>query len=222
MHMAAPKSRKIRYVALIVDMVGSRELSEAARARAQKRFGALVQQLNKRYSKQIAARFVITLGDEFQGLLRSTTVIPDIISELENDFSDRTLRVGIGLGQLYTQVPKYAINVDGPALHSARSAVEKAKSSAVLGGVFEGFGTLDVILNGVARLLWFHRFKLTEQQRMFFNLLRKGLSQTQIAESLKISRQLVSKQLMSAGWSAYAECEAAWRGLFTDYAEPML
>jgi hypothetical protein len=146
--MAASRSPKSNCIAVIVDMVASRELSGNARARAQKRFKALVDQLNKKYSKQILARFIITLGDEFQGLLQSSNSIPDIISDLENDFPDRILRVGIGFGQLFTPIPKDAINVDGPALHRARAAVEKAKSHTMLGGVFEGFGNLDVILNG--------------------------------------------------------------------------
>ena len=132
------------------------------------------------------------------------------------------LRVGIGFGQLYTPVPKYAINVDGPALHNARAAVEKAKSQTLFGGVFEGFGSLDVVLNGVARLLWFHRSSLTDQQRTFFNLVLAGSSQVDVAHSLKVSRQQVSKQLASAGWSAYVECEAAWRAIFSTCIEPMI
>jgi hypothetical protein len=165
---------------------------------------------------------VITLGDEFQGLLCSSLPIPDIIWDIEENFPDRTLRLGLGFGILHTPAPKVAINVDGPALYNARAAIEKAKSRMALGGVFLGFDNLDNILNGVGRQLWFHRSKLTEKQRRIFKLLRRPLSQSDVAKKMKISRQAVSKQISSAGLQAYAECEEAWRTILHDYVEPQL
>ena len=219
---SSPELRKEPCIAFIVDMVKSRALPSNERPQVQTRFQDLVNHLNKKYPKQILSRFVITLGDEFQGLLRSAISIPDIISDMEEIFPDRVLRVGVGFGLLYTPVPKQAINVDGPALHNARSAIEKAKDKNLLGGVFEGFGDLDKILNGITRILWFHRSQLTSHQRTFFTMLLAGDSQTEIAHARNISRQAVSKQVMSAGWQPYMECEAAWRLVLQKYVEPMI
>jgi hypothetical protein len=218
-----PNGRKAPCIALIADMVKSRDLPTYERPEVQKRFKALVSILNHKYSKQILARFVITLGDEFQGLLHSSLTIPDIIWDIEENFPDRILRTGIGFGVLHTAVPKVAINVDGPALHNARAAIEKAKDRPALGGVFVGFGSLDSILNGVARILWFHRSGFTEQQRKILTLLRKHtFHQSDVAKEMDISRQAVSKQVLSAGLQAYAECEEAWRTIFGNYVEPMI
>ncbi len=103
-------------LALIGDMVGSRELPRSRRPKIQERFKEFIQYLNKRFAKDILSRFVITLGDEFQGLLSSAAPIPDLMWDIEHRFSDRDLRVGVGFGVLYTPIPKEAINVDGPAL----------------------------------------------------------------------------------------------------------
>ena len=161
---------------------------------------ALVADLNRRFARTLLSRFVITLEDQFQGLLASASPIPDPLWHLEEQFPERELRVGIGFGVLHAPSHKYAINVDGPALHSARTAIETAKWKKLLGGVFNGFGKLDDVLNGLARILWFHRSRLTDQQRKILELLHQGLSQAEIAKQLRVSPQNISKHVASAGW----------------------
>jgi SatD family (SatD) len=220
--MAASKQQRKPCIAIIVDMVKSRDLSGKERPGVQERFQALVKHLNKHYAQHILSEFVITLGDEFQGLMRSGDCVPRIIWDLEDNFPDRALRSGIGFGPLYTPAPKLAINVDGPCLHKARSAIEKAKRDSLLGGVFDGFGALDTILNGLARLLWFHRSSLTEQQRAIFRLLRDGATQLEVANTLQAFPQVVSKQVKAAGWQPYLEGESAWGALFETYVQSMI
>ena len=81
-----PRDRKRleRYIAVIADMVRSRDVPTARRRLLQKRFTELIASLNREYRKAIAARFVITLGDEFQGLLNSAALIPDLVWRLEH------------------------------------------------------------------------------------------------------------------------------------------
>lgn len=210
-----------RYIAVIADMVRSRDLSRVQRRRLQEQFNALIANLNRDYRAAIASRFVITLGDEFQGLLNSAAAIPDLLWQLEQDFAERKLRVGIGLGGLDTPLQKVAINIDGPALHLARSAIEDARKSHSLGGVFRGFGELDNILNGIARVLWFQRSRWTPSQRKIASLLRQGMAQVEIAKKLRITRQVVSKQVLAAGCVQYFAAERAWRMIFQKYVDPI-
>ena len=98
--MKNPTVRTKFCIALIADMVRSRELSRVQRPRVQERFKDFVGYLNRAYSRNILSRFVITLGDEFQGLLSSASPIPDLMWDIEHRFSARNLRVGIGLGVL--------------------------------------------------------------------------------------------------------------------------
>lgn len=209
-------------IALIADMVKSRELTRTQRPAVQQRFKNLVVFLNKKYAKHILARFVITLGDEFQGLLRSATPIPDLLWDIDCRFSDRRLRVGLGFGLLDTPLQKEAVNIDGPALHFARAAIELAAEKRSYGGVFLGFADMDSILNGIARILSFHRSRLTSQQLKIAELLRQGRSQSEVARELQIFQQAVSKQVIAFGWLPYAEAESAWRILFERYVNPNL
>ena len=179
-------------------------------------------QLNRNYRSAIASDFVITLGDEFQGLLRSAAVIPDLFWSLEQDFPERQLRVGIGFGALDTPLQKIAINIDGPALHLARAAVELARKARTLGGVFRGCNDLDDILNGMARILWFHRSRWTRPQRKIASLLRQGMSQTDVAKKLRIKKQVVSRQVLAAGWFQYIAAENAWRMILEKEIDPLL
>jgi len=220
--MANPTVRTKPCIALIADMVRSREIPRIQRPRVQERFKGLVEYLNRTYSRNILSRFVITLGDEFQGLLSSAKAIPDLMWDIDHRFSDRNLRVGMGFGVLHTPIQKDAINVDGPALHMARAAIETAHEKRRYGGVFLGFGELDPVMNGLARILWFHRSRLTKTQFRIAELLRQGKSQSDAAEELNITRQAVSRQVISTGWWPYAEAEDAWRLLLDRYIDPMI
>jgi len=209
-------------LALIGDMVGSRELLPSQRPKIQKRFKEFIEYLNKRYAKDILAKFVITLGDEFQGLLLSATPIPDLMWDIDQRFSGRNLRVGVGFGILHTPIQREAINVDGPALYNARAAIESARRKRSLGGVFVGFGETDEVMNGIAHILSFHRSELTQQQLRIAELMREGRTHLEAAEQLEISRQAVSKQVKSMGWRAYAEAELAWRVFIEKWVNPTL
>lgn len=220
--MPNPRLRAKPCIALIADMVRSREVPRSQRPKVQMRFQEFVAYLNKRYSRSILSRFVITLGDEFQGLLSSAMPIPDLMWDIDQRFFDRHLRVGVGFGVLNTPVQKEAINMDGPALYFARAAIQTAAEKRAFGGVFLGFGELDPVMNGIARILWFHRSTLTRQQLRIVEIMRRGRTQSDAAEELGITRQAISKQVVSTGWSAYTEAESAWRILLERYINPMI
>ncbi len=197
--------------ALIGDMVDSRSIPRGERPRAQQQFQHFVEALNERFKKALLSRFVITLGDEFQGLMADPAEIPEVIWRVEREFPFRTLRLGFGYGTIDTAIPKKAINVDGPALHAARAAIEEAKKKKRLGGVFRGEGIPEAELNGFARIMWFHRLRRTEQQLKVMGLLREGLSQVEVARRLRQSPQAVYDHVKAAGWEAYREAEEGFR-----------
>jgi hypothetical protein len=208
------------YVGVIADMVASRELSPPDRSRVQERFTELIETLNDQYSGKLAAKFVITLGDEFQGLLNDPEVIPQFVWLLEQRFTVRKLRVGFGYGQIHTALREYAINVDGPALHNARFSIEAAKRGSLNGGVFTGFGaTLDPALNGFARALEHQRATWPRRQRQVVERLNTGLKGIEVAEELGITKQAVSRYAALAGWEAYVEAQRGWSVLLRSVGE---
>lgn len=209
-----PSRPKTAYVALIADMVGSRSLSPSRRSRVQKEFSELIETLNQLYREHLRAKFVITIGDEFQGLLRNPGIVPHLVWTLERRFTRRVLRLGFGYGHIYTSIQEYAINVDGPALHAARFSIETAKQRRLQGGVFTGFGpSLDPALNGFARVLYHQRATWPAQQRQVVTRLHDGLKGTDIARDLGVTKQAVSRYASLAGWEAYVEAERGWSAL---------
>lgn len=208
-HEAEPSAAN-RYVAVIGDVVESRTLPAGIRAGLQEDLEEFLVTLNEGFSYAIQSEFVITTGDEFQGLLSDATILPDILWASDAHLERARVRYGIGYGELFTPLQPVAIGMDGPAFHHAREAITSARKQGWRGGVFAGFGEWqDQVLNGLARLLERHSERLTAKQREVAGMVRDGLEQTEIAERLGVTRQAVSDHVRAMGWEAFAEGEQA-------------
>jgi hypothetical protein len=206
------KQLPAEYIAVIGDVIRSRRLTPGARRDIQRRLDTTLQQLNLQYRRALAAKLLITVGDEFQGLFRDGSILPELIRRLEVGLREVDVRLGIGRGAVYTDLKDYAIGMDGPAWHAARVAIEDAKLNRRLGGVFVGFGrSTDVVLNGFARVLHYVRSRLTVKQRHLLEALLETETQAEIAVRTGITKQAVSKQARAAGGDAYREAESAWK-----------
>jgi len=204
------------YIAVIGDMRASKSLSMEKRREAQHRFAEFIDSLNGKalFRKALSSKFVITLGDEFQGILHDAIVLPDLIWEVRQAADLPEFRLGIGYGHLDTEIPAYAINLDGPALHAARQAIDESKNKKLLGGVFSGFGKdLDPIANGIAQLLQFHIARCTAAQRTVIGFIRQGMTGIEIAERLARTPQAVSANKHAAGADAFIAGERALRDI---------
>jgi hypothetical protein len=196
---------------VIGDVVRSRALPGPQRHQLQLGLEQLAAAINQRYRRAIAARFLVTLGDEFQGVLKLAEILPDLIWDIEASLANAEVRIGIGFGTLNPPFKPVALGMDGSAFHAARQAIELARKRKLQGGLFVGFGeTDDLVLNGFARLLRHVREELTKGQRHTLTLLRQGRTQAQIAKELRLSRQAVSKRAKGAGWEAFLEGERGW------------
>ena len=205
-------------VGLIADLVGSRGFRDAARRDLQRNLDGLMGELNAKYSHAVLSKFLVTAGDEFQGLLREPDVVPDVVWDVEYRIADVDVRIGIGRGSLETEWKEFAVGMDGPVWHAARESLEEAKRSKSFGGVFNGFGeNEDDILNGCARMLRRLRESLSDRQRQVLHLMRQDMSQKAIAEKLGISRQAVSRHVGASGWAAYQAGELAWRAVLAGF-----
>lgn len=213
--MQAKLNAHRRCTAVIADIVNSRKLVEGERRDLQSRIGKKLQSYNREFRGHIISKFVLTIGDEFQGLIRAPQIIPDLLWQIESDLHEVSVRVGVGFGTLTTAMRAEAVGMDGPAFHLARSAIGEAKANKQLGGVFRGFGNSDMILNGFARLLWYHRSKWSPAQRQAVSLLRTGLKQTDVSEALDVTQQAISQRARGAGWEPYKAAERGWQESLT-------
>ena len=112
------------YYAIIGDIKESKKIEE--RASAQEKLYKTLKEVNATYKEQIAANFLITLGDEFQGLLHHSTKLLDIIKYIQREMYPIEIRFGIGIGEIYTEIDREAaIGADGPAFYAARNVLQK-------------------------------------------------------------------------------------------------
>lgn len=123
------QNEKIIYIGMIGDVIGSKKISERKRQGVQDNLQNVLNKLNNRFNNHITSKFLITLGDEFQGLLHNPEVIPEIVWLIEKTMLSVKIRIGIGKGTLSTSVKNEALGMDGPVWHHARSAIKKSEKN---------------------------------------------------------------------------------------------
>ena len=111
------------YTAIIGDIKGSKKLNN--RKEVQRKLSKILGEINSKYESDIASTFSITLGDEFQGLLRSPRYTLEIVKYIQTKMYPVIFRIGIGLGDISTDInPGSALGADGPAYYAAREMVD--------------------------------------------------------------------------------------------------
>lgn len=112
------------HYAIIGDIKESKTLSN--RDDVQEKLKRVLDDINRMYSIDIAAKFLITLGDEFQGLLLNSNSIIQIVKYIQRELHPVKIRIGIGIGEISTKINKEAaIGADGPAFYAARNLISK-------------------------------------------------------------------------------------------------
>jgi hypothetical protein len=195
-----------RYIAVIGDVVASR--SAAERSQMQDHIRQALGEVNDRFADQVVAQFLITIGDEFQGLLRAAGGLDRLLALLRSRANPAELRFGLGLGRLATPLRSEAIGMDGPCFHRARAAVERAKARGTM--IEVGMGGENAALDIYSILYSELRRRWTRKQRYVLDLAQTGLEGKEIAKLLEISPSAVSQHLTAAGHEAVSRATGAW------------
>ena len=103
-------------IAVLGDIKNSRNIKN--RGAVQKKLNGVLEEVNERYAEDLSSKFVIKLGDEFQGLLCRGANKLQIIFEIERRMYPVKIRFGIGVGRITTDVIKeMSIGADGPGYY---------------------------------------------------------------------------------------------------------
>ncbi len=200
------------FVAIIADIKDSRYLEE--RKEVQEKLREVLDSLNRKYENDIAAKFLITLGDEFQGLLRGGENVLNIIEEIKMSLYPVRIRFGIGIGSISTDInEEMALGADGPAYYCAREAVEvlkdrEKKKKAVLADIClrtaENDRGKEVLVNTVFELMYVVENGWTKRQReIIWDMLLHQDGQKNTASRLRVSQPTVQKALASGNYYTY-------------------
>jgi hypothetical protein len=172
-------------------------------------------EINKMFSGDILIDFKPTVGDEFQGVLKSPknayAIYVAIKSKLLVDFY-----CGVGIGDIERPLED-EVGMRGTAFYRARSALELCKKSTRNLLIKSSDTTIqtDEILNTVLRFIEVLENSWTERQREVVNYVRAHPNYTyeQVGDHFTISKQAVSQILAAADWATISEGEALLNNL---------
>jgi hypothetical protein len=199
------------YIAVVGDIVGSKKIQD--RKAIQDKLSKVLYEVNEMYYKDIASKFMITLGDEFQGLLTAGTHALEIIEKIERQMYPTNIRFGIGVGRITTDInPDFPLGADGPAYYSARKMInelktaEKKKMEAKADIKIEIENNLDIaeLINTVFSLNTTIKAKWTKRQREIIDAYLNGYgTQSDIAQKIGINQSNVQKALANSNFYTY-------------------
>ena len=200
------------FVAVIGDIKDSRHLEN--RKEVQTHMQTILEQVNEKYEEYIASRFLITLGDEFQGLLYTGENVLHIISEIRMQLYPVHLRFGIGFGQITTDIrAEMALGADGPGYYRAREAIERLKErekknrpvpAELCFKMGEHNRRTEIMLNTIFNLIYVIEKNWTKRQReIIWDMLLYEDGQQNTARRLNISQPTVQKALAAGGYYTY-------------------
>ena len=199
------------YFALIGDIVGSKKLPPDERRKAQERFNSALDAVNREMEGSIAADFLITLGDECQGLLLPEGDAVFAAVTIMHLLRPYKIRVAIGAGDISTPINRTAaIGADGPAFHNCRRMAEqmKMRHGARLRCALEDGGVeenINIVLALCDRLAadWTDKQEQAVYHMLTARLKDERLTQTELAQRLGIGQPTLNAQLAAAGFNEY-------------------
>lgn len=200
------------YIAIIGDIVDSKKI--ANRNEVQSKYKEAIENINKKYNEDIEAKFSISLGDEFQGLLKTGENVINIITDIELALHPVKIRFGIGVGDVNTNINKEStFEVDGSAYHRARKmigSIEDKKNrntesySNILISSSDDKVDIDELLNTILSVSSALKSKWTDRQiEIISAYLENEKNQYQTASALNISQPSVYKSLNKSRYYTY-------------------
>lgn len=205
-------ARAKTYVAVIGDIVNSRQVPD--RARLQTIARRVLARVNRQYRAHVASRFIMTVGDEFQGLLSGTAELDQLLACIRAELNPVEVRFGIGIGNLETKLLPSAIGMDGPCFHRARSALQRAAKEGMPVDVkaasrepaFEIYGWMFDAL----------RDRWTERQRLVMDLVMSGMRGIEVAEKIDVRPSAISQHFEAARGYQVLMATSSWTEALDD------
>lgn len=205
------------YIAVIGDLKQSRQITN--RSDIQVRLKAALNQANHRYRDEIAAGFLITLGDEFQGLLFHGGHLMHILHEIQQSIYPVKLRFGLGIGPITTEIDTtMALGADGPGYYAARKAINTLKENEKKNQVAQSDIWIETdsllseqmrLLNATLALMYAIRETWSESQYKsiwaMFNAQETHKGQKEAAAMLGIAQPTLQRALTRGNYYTYKE-----------------
>ena len=209
---------------LMGDLLGSETALSAEHLHA--RFNAAIADANVRYGDDLLSPLTITLGDEFQGVLRDAPAGLAIMRHLRLGLLAEGIDCRFVLGQVLLRTPpnpERAWNMMGPGFGRARDRLDEKKAVTLYRFSVDPEAAQDTVeetvLDALGAGLSAIESGWTDRQRDDITAQIRGMSAMQLARQRGVSVHSIYK-VRSAGhydaylaqWDAIATAFGAWTG----------
>lgn len=186
---------------LTCDVVASRTIP-----RLPTRIASALHQFNRHNKNALFAGFVVTLGDEFQGVLREIEASYRIFLKLHNVLGLQ-LYAGLGVGMVESDQDNYAPHMTGQAFIRSREALTIAKKKHREFITRSGASEVDSTINSLTYASQFIRSRHKKAQAALTNALveEPQLTVTELARKFHITKSAASQTLKTAGYEVLSE-----------------
>ena len=184
------------YLVIIGDIIKSRKLSN--RYEVQKTFASVVSEVQTTYAGELVSPITLTIGDEFQSVMRQARELFKIVDDLETQMLPVQLRHGFGIGEIDTEInEQYSIGMDGPAFHRAREALEISRKQNLRYYLCYDNSRTEQQINLLLSWIDAASRNWTPEKRKTLAYKELGYTQVQIAKLVGISQPAVSQHMKS-------------------------
>lgn len=213
------------YITIIGEVIDSKQTND--KEQVQKHLAMVLKEVNQEYNEDISAKFMSTIGNEFQGLLDQGTNMLDILLKIKNRMHPVKVRFGIGIGEITTEInSEMSITAAGPGYDKARESLEylrinDAKNQSGIANVHvEAVGDYRermMLVNTIFSLLTTIEYSWSDRQReIICDMMQHRDKQSSVAKRLGITQSTVQKSLTAAKYYTF---ENALKTLETVFAE---
>lgn len=204
------------YYTIIGDIINSKKILD--RNVVQRKLDNTLQSINKSYVNDIASRFAITLGDEFQAILYDSTKIFEIITRIDLEMIPTKIRYAVGYGEITTDFKDNSLGMDGSSWWNARNTIDEIKQKHERGlkeiasirvNGFDNKPIIDLINTSISLATHIrNKWKDEHINIIKFIINKYGLTsnivQSKIADQLNITPSDLNKKLKTSRYFDYA------------------
>ena len=136
------------------DLKSSRKMED--RLNCQENLKNALVEINETFYDDIIADFKIVGGDGFQGMIKRMDILMDIYFILFEKI-DHPFYIGVGIGDISTNLSYDVQEIDGPSFHYSSESLELAKKKKkwiIIKGNLENYHLIECILNFVFETMW--------------------------------------------------------------------
>ena len=182
------------HIVIIGNIIASKEIID--RLNFQKKLTEVLVKPNQAYYNSMISPLTPTIGDEFQAVLWEATNLFKIIALIKRDLPEISLRYGIGLGKIDTEInSQSAIGMDGPAFHFARKSVEFARKEGKIYHFNCEDQNLQDRINVMLNWLDITLKKWTQQRKEIYYQYSEKKTQREIAQMMGITQPAISQNV---------------------------